>query len=225
MTRYLLRWHSCSLAHIDSSERPLRIAIKVGGQPKARKARVEPLEPQPLMPDAGNDDIGAGADEQEVNFEEGSDLAAELARLMEEYDEEEETEISGPGFILSFDGFGAINNDEADFKQMKKEDKHEKCDSDDEEMFMKENYTKTNIPDSPNTKKDKTKKEGKKGGKKEKKDKEKEDNITTKTKSVEEKYAELVKVRKDLMEQLEKTHPITKFYAMQLKNVVSLLLN
>ena len=96
MTRYLLRWHSCSLAHIDSSERPLRIAIKVGGQPKAKKARVEPLEPQPLMPDAGNDDNGADADEQEVNFEEGSDLAAELARLMEEYDEEEEARTEHP---------------------------------------------------------------------------------------------------------------------------------
>ena len=127
----------------------------------------------------------------------------------EDYDDEEEdeTEISGPGFILSFDGFGAINNDEADYKQMIKEDKNEKCDSDDEEMFMKESYKKTNIPESPATKKNKTKKEGKKGkkDKKEKEDKEKEDNIVTEAKKVEEQYAELVKVRQDLMEQLEKT--------------------
>ena len=46
----------------------------------------------------------------------------------------------GPGIILSFDGFGGIRDDETDFKKMMKEDKHEKCDSDDEEMFMKESY-------------------------------------------------------------------------------------
>ena len=130
----------------------------------------------------------------------------------DEDDEEEDEDDFGNGaeIILSIDGFGAINPDEVDYKAMIKEDKHEKCNSDDEETFMKETFTpigkKVVPPDSPQSQqtKTKTKKSDKKG---DKKASAAAASTSTESKepSVEEQYAELVNVRKELSEQLEKT--------------------
>lgn len=129
-----------------------------------------------------------------------------------DYDEEEDDEdfedelaISGPGIILSFDGFGNMRSDDQDYEQMKKEDKHEKCDSDDEQTFMKETYKKTESeptpPDSPNSQKSKKKSQKNK----KKKSKEKEETKDDEPSNVEEKYAEFVKLREELSSQLKKT--------------------
>ena len=115
--------------------------------------------------------------------------------------------INSTGIILAFDGFGAVPNDEKDFKKMNKEDKNEKCNSDDEEIFMKESYQKVSLPDTPvispvsSAKKQRTK--NRKSKKRTSKDN--HDNNNNNTQTVDAKYNELVKVRKDLLGQLEKT--------------------
>jgi ATP-dependent Lon protease len=118
----------------------------------------------------------------------------------EDYDEEDyddyENALAGPGIILSIDGFG-IRNDEDDYEQMKKEDKNEKCDSDDEQTFMKESYKHIETPPiSPTS--DKKKKKSKKNKSKKKDDEESDNNV-------EDKYAEFVKLREELSSQLKKT--------------------
>jgi len=95
------------------------------------------------------------------------------------------------GIILSFDGFGGgseVNNDEADYEQMIKEDKHEQCDSDDEKMFMKESYVPVAIANKKPQKKPQS------------------PTVTPKTtaKPVETKYAELSQLKKELGDQLQK---------------------
>ena len=106
----------------------------------------------------------------------------------EDDDEDEKKRIRGGGIILSIDGFGLQTNDENehDYKKMKKEDKNEKCDSDDEQTFMKESFPAN--PTSPSSSSKKKKKSS--------------DDL--KSLSVEENYAELVALRKDLSEQLSK---------------------
>jgi ATP-dependent Lon protease len=51
-----------------------------------------------------------------------------------------------PGIILSIDAFGGAggswNTDDADYREMMKEDRNEVCNSDDEETFMKEQYVR-----------------------------------------------------------------------------------
>jgi ATP-dependent Lon protease len=116
----------------------------------------------------------------------------------EDYDEEEEYQNGMGGIILSIDGFG-VCNDEDDYEQMKKEDKHEKCDSDDEQTFMKESYKPVESMDSPATvEKRKKKKQSKKNKTKRSEDEKPESNV-------EDKYAELVRVREELSSQLKKT--------------------
>ena len=129
-------------------------------------------------------------------------------------DSEEETSAHrGGGIILSIDGFGLQNSDENehDYKKMKKEDKHEKCDSDDEQTFMKESYKSTELKmisesetSSPSNKDEK--KNNKKENKiKDKKKKKKKNTSEPESESkVEENYAELVALRKDLTDRLDK---------------------
>jgi ATP-dependent Lon protease len=116
----------------------------------------------------------------------------------EDYEEEDDDEE--PMVFLSIDGFGAINNDETDFKQMMKEDKNETVNSDDEETFMKEAYKPMKKDKSSPKKNHNHKKKDKKASK----DKESEEE-SDKGPSVEDQYAEFVRVRQDLLEQLEKT--------------------
>ena len=153
----------------------------------------------------------------------------------EDYDTEdaEEDEKKGPGIILSIDAFGGggagvmgWNTDEVDYKEMMREDKNEVCDSDDERMFMKEQYVGTStVQDTnlsstsskknmKNTAKDtKTTKKQEKQEKKKKQNSEEETedaNETTQTdfkdaaKEVEKQYAELSQLKRDLTEQLNK---------------------
>jgi ATP-dependent Lon protease len=136
----------------------------------------------------------------------------------EEYDDEEE-EIGAPGIILSLDGFGTINNDEADFQQMKNEDKDEKCDSGDEKMFMKESYKPFSVPDSPQKSPTSTERNNKMIRKK--KNKTKKDKTTSSSeekceKSVEEQYKELVETKQDLSAKLEK-NPNNKIFRNAIK--------
>jgi ATP-dependent Lon protease len=145
----------------------------------------------------------------------------------EDYDEDCDHTMSTPGFIL-LDGGGGfdIRSDEQDYRKMIKEDKHEKCTSDDEQTFMKESYkpvTRIETPEtSPKNKPklsshNKTKKSGgnSSGGNKHKKQKKEDkkeevngddDKIDEKEgTTVESKYAELVNLREDLTEQLKKS--------------------
>jgi hypothetical protein len=113
-----------------------------------------------------------------------------------------------------------------EYEQLRQEDKHEKCDSDDEKMFMKESYIPIAIPPSAATvvnesvssdtsaskiekkhakhKKHKSSKKEEKGSK-EKLDKKKEEKEKEKEKDTfEKKYAELVQLKRELTEQLER---------------------
>ena len=132
----------------------------------------------------------------ESSSEEEDDDSEDSEEEEEEEEEEEDDKKRGGGIILSIDGFGLQHNDENehDYKKMKKEDKHEKCDSDDEQMFMKESYKSeeaTIADDQPIKNKNKTKKS-------------KSSDDLMSTASVEENYAELVALRKNLSEQLNK---------------------
>ena len=129
----------------------------------------------------------------------------------EDDDEDEDEGVGQGGIILSFDalcGGSPSRNDETDYKQMIKEDKNEKCDSDDEEMFMKESYTHIVLPDTPQTSPNTTakkhdKKKKTKKSKATKKQKEVESAVIT-TPSIDDQYRELVTLRQDLTEQLVK---------------------
>lgn len=132
----------------------------------------------------------SSSEEDEEEYEDEDD---------EDYEEGEEEEDE-PMVFLSIDGFGAINNDETDFKQMMKEDKNETVNSDDEETFMKEAYKPMKKDKSSPKKNHNHKKKDKKSSK----DKESEEE-SDKGPSVEDQYAEFVRVRQDLLEQLEKT--------------------
>ena len=109
------------------------------------------------------------------------------AKKMKKKDESSEEEFGGE-IILSIDGFGgggsSWNNDEAEYKEMIKEDKNEVCDSDDEKTFMKETYESATLPISTLKKSKQKKKE---------------------EPSVEKKYAEFTQLKKTLTEQLTKS--------------------
>ena len=111
-------------------------------------------------------DVGDGEEEEEYDAEswvlrEIKFLGLTPASNNDDDDEEEEYQNGMGGIILSIDGFG-LCNDEDDYEQMKKEDKHEKCDSDDEQTFMKESYKPVESMDSPATIEKKKKKQSKK---------------------------------------------------------------
>ena len=159
-------------------------------------------------------------EEDEYDSEDDSDYCTE--------DEEAEDASKGPGIILSFDAFGGgggWNTDEVDYKEMIKQDKNEVCDSDDEKMFMKEQYvqlpslqntTESSMEEEEGDKKGKpnSKKKSKNGksDKKQKKNDEKDECAQT----VENQYAELSQLKKDLTEQLA-TKPNSKI----LKNAIN----
>lgn len=116
----------------------------------------------------------------------------------DEDDEDDDDDVLQNGIILSIDGFGGMDNDEAAYDEMKEQDKNEKCNSDDEETFMKEVYEKKAlIPES-----EKRQKENKKKGAKK----------SEKEIPVEEQYREFVKLRKEMEEQLKRMpkNPILK---------------
>ena len=166
---------------------------------------------------------------QKKRKEESSDAEDEEEEDSEDDDEEEDEEDEeearsgrrggGGGIILSIDGFGLQNSDENehDYEKMKKEDKHEKCDSDDEQTFMRESYKSTTdlrlfseSETSSSPTHDNKKKEKKSDKQKHKKDKDKKSKkkssepAESESNKVEETYAELVALRKDLSEKLNK---------------------
>ena len=105
----------------------------------------------------------------------------------------ETTEDQQINIILS------IGNEEEDdfFEEEDESEKEEDCDTDDEQMFMKENYEKVDAPvEIKTTKKDKQKKKDEK-----KKNKDKEKEIVEKP--VESEYKELLELKKDLSKKLE----------------------
>jgi len=94
-------------------------------------------------------------EDDEEEDDDDSDSDSDYTTPVEEEDDEEDEEeddvfilgggdeSSGPGFIF-LEGGMTQRSDEHDYRAMVKEDKNEKCDSDDEQMFMKESY-KTSI--------------------------------------------------------------------------------
>ena len=163
-----------------------------------------------------DEDEGEEEDEEEDDEEEDD----------EDYDTEDaEEDDMRPEIILSIDAFGGgsmgLHNDEYDYKQMMKEDKHETCDSDDEQTFMKETYVKlepkkqSQQKEGPVSPKNKNKnkasspsksskhKEDKKKGKKNQSERSTESsNSEAEKKTVEEKYKELSQLKTDLVEKL-----------------------
>ena len=146
--------------------------------------------------------------------ESSEDDESDDTKSEDDEDEDEDDERRGGGIILSIDGFGHKNSDEneQDYQKMKKEDKHEKCDSDDEQMFMKESYKSAepiilNSESSSSNTTPKKKNDENKNHKKNKtksSNKKKHENVSPKEQTVEENYAELVALRKDLSEKLNK---------------------
>ena len=121
-----------------------------------------------------------------------------------DYDEEDEDERQ-QGIILSIDAFGgSLHNDEHDYKEMIKEDKHETCDSDDEKTFMKENYIQVENSYQVETANVKQPKNKKVSTDKKEKVKEVVDKVDDNALSVEEQYKELSQLKKDLVDQLSK---------------------
>ena len=166
-----------------------------------------------------DDDDDDDDDEEEDEDDEEDEEEDEDDEEDEDYEEDEDgipiEQLTGQGIILSFEGLGggggSVRNDETDYKQMIKEDKNEKCDSDDEEMFMKESYTHIALPDTPHTSPNTTAKhhdkkrktiERRVNGQKKKKGVVIED--VENEPSIDDQYKEFVNLRKDLIEQLAK---------------------
>ena len=159
------------------------------------------------------------ADEEEYDEDEDEDDEEDEDEYDEEDEDEDDDDDRRPEIILSIDAFGGggLHNDEYDYKEMIKEDKNETCDSDDEQMFMKESYVKLDkiveesaesISGSPKkSKKDHEDSKKSKSKSKEKESKEESDDgdSTENKKTVEEKYKELSQLKKDLTDQLAKT--------------------
>ena len=167
------------------------------------------------------DDDEGEEDDDEEDYDEDDEEEED-----EDYDTEDADEDEmRPEIILSIDAFGGgsmgLHNDEYDYKQMMKEDKHETCDSDDEQTFMKETYVKlepkkqSQQKEGPVSPKNKNKnkasspsksskhKEDKKKGKKNQSERSTESsNSEAEKKTVEEKYKELSQLKKDLVEKL-----------------------
>ena len=165
-------------------------------------------------------------DEDEDDEEEEDEDEDDEEEDDEDYDTEDaEEDEMRPEIILSIDAFGGgsmgLHNDEYDYKQMVKEDKHETCDSDDEQTFMKETYVKlepkkqSQQKEGPVSPKNKNKnkasspsksskhKEDKKKGKKNQSERSTESsNSEAEKKTVEEKYKELSQLKTDLVEKL-----------------------
>jgi ATP-dependent Lon protease len=173
--------------------------------------------------DSSSDDDDASAEEDDESASDDSDD--------EDYDDEEDEKHQS--IILAIDalGGGVFHNDEYDYEEMIKQDKHEQCDSDDEMTFMKELYValsgEKSKPTKPKEKdnNDKTKNKddkskpskssskndaaSKKGKTKKNKselsdetDAESEDAASSPEKSVDDQYKELSQLKKELSEQL-----------------------
>jgi len=164
-------------------------SVKQSSKKKKKKKTKKDTKKKKRKVESSSEDEADEEDEDEEDEEDEED----------DDEENEKRSIRGGGIILSIDGFGIQTNDENehDYKKMKKEDRNEKCDSDDEQMFMKESYKAEETPNilaTPpiifaKTKKDKNKKSVS------------DDCLSS---SVEENYAELVALRKNLSEQLSK---------------------
>jgi hypothetical protein len=139
----------------------------------------------------------------ESNTEEESDSDESESENTSETTEDQQINI-----ILS------IGNEEDDdfFEDEEESEKEEDCDTDDEQMFMKENYEKVDAPvEIKTTKKDKQKK---KDAKKKVKEQAKSGGLD---KSVESEYKELLELKKDLSKKLE-TKPNNKILKRAIKD-------
>jgi hypothetical protein len=151
---------------------------------------------------------------KKVVEEEEDDSDSDDSDYIEKDDEDEEITPKQLNFILSMGG-GAMDMGmtvDEEYEQLLQDDKHETCDSDDEKLFMKENYIPIQIPKTPplplssasesSADKKKLVKNNKKirSDKHVKKNKE-EDNDEE---IVDKQYLELTQLKKDLTEQLAK---------------------
>ena len=122
----------------------------------------------------------------------------------EEYYEDDEDDDEGNAedfniLISALTGGGASGPDASDKKAIE-DDKDEECNSDDEKLFMKENYETISIPEI-------VKKDSEKKAKKEKKKKRRnksENSETSETVDAETEYKDLIELKKQLSEKLAK---------------------
>jgi len=182
--------------------------------------------------------------EEDEDDEEEESLGSEdsSSDFLEEEEEDEETEKNNAAKTLSLifsmgglgGGAGAAGADVfEEYEQLRQDDKHETCDSDDEKTFMKESYIPIAIPPSTDTVVNESvssdtsasnRRDSPYGSKSEKKHKNKNNQTTNQTKhksskkeekipekkektekdQFDKKYAELVQLKKELTEQLER---------------------
>ena len=119
----------------------------------------------------------------------------------EDYDEDEEVEAKDFNILFSALAGGGPNAEEISDKKAIGDDEDEECDSDDEKLFMRENYE--TIPE-PEIIKQKRIKNEKKKKKKNKKHNVSEKSDNSETADAETEYKELIELKKHLSEKLEK---------------------
>jgi ATP-dependent Lon protease len=121
----------------------------------------------------------------------------------EEYyedDEEDEGNVEDFNILISALTGGGPSGPDASDKKAIEDDKDEECNSDDEKLFMKENYETISIPEI-------VKKDSEKKAKKEKKKKHRnksENSETSETVDAETEYKDLIELKKQLSEKLAK---------------------
>ena len=118
----------------------------------------------------------------------------------EEYYDDDEGDAEDFNIIISaLTGGGPSGPDASDMKAIE-DDKDEECNSDDEKLFMKENYETISIPEIVNKKSEKKTKKEKKSKRRNKSDK----SDASETVDAETEYKDLIELKKQLSEKLAK---------------------
>ena len=143
---------------------------------------------------------------------EESDTESDDEFYEEDEDEEDDDDADVNDFNMLFSALtgGGPNEDEINDQNAIKDDRHEECDSDDEKLFMRENYETIPIPEGIVTKSMKNKqKEKDKEKKKQKKRNTSEKSDNSETVDAEKEYKSLIELKKYLSIQL-KENPKSK---------------
>jgi ATP-dependent Lon protease len=118
----------------------------------------------------------------------------------EEYYEDDEGDMEDFNIIISALTGGAPSGTDASDKKAIEDDKDEECNSDDEKLFMKENYETISIPELVNKNSEKKTKKEKKSKRHNKSDK----SDASETVDAETEYKDLIELKKQLSEKLAK---------------------
>ena len=126
----------------------------------------------------------------------------------EDDDDDDDADVNDFNMLFSALTGGGPNEDEINDQNAIKDDRHEECDSDDEKLFMRENYETIPIPEGIVTKSMKNKQKDKEKKKQKKRNtSEKSDN--SETVDAEKEYKSLIELKKYLSTQL-KENPKSK---------------